>query len=71
MQLFTIGLYQLDLDGSVKYDLETGHALATYTQTDIQELARALTGWNKSDNTFVKPMRVIKTATTLVKTRTR
>ncbi|MEH0670167.1 DUF1800 domain-containing protein [Vibrio owensii] len=60
MQLFTIGLYQLNLDGSVKYDLETGHALATYTQTDIQELARALTGWNKSDTAFVKPMRVIK-----------
>ncbi|NIY90618.1 DUF1800 family protein, partial [Vibrio campbellii] len=46
--------------GSIKYDQKTGHALATYTQTDIQELARALTGWNKSDTAFVLPMRVIK-----------
>ncbi|MHA2875155.1 DUF1800 domain-containing protein [Vibrio campbellii] len=60
MQLFSIGLYQLNLDGSIKYDQKTGHALATYTQTDIQELARALTGWNKSDTAFVLPMRVIK-----------
>ncbi|WP_045492599.1 DUF1800 domain-containing protein [Vibrio hyugaensis] len=59
MQLFTIGLYQLNLDGSVKFDQETGQPLATYSQTDIQELARALTGWNMSDTAFVKPMRVI------------
>ncbi|WP_274884464.1 DUF1800 domain-containing protein [Vibrio harveyi] len=59
MQLFTIGLYQLNLDGSVKYNHDTGQPLATYSQNDIQELARALTGWNKSDVDFVLPMRVV------------
>lgn len=59
MQLFTIGLYQLNLDGSVKFNHDTGQPLATYSQNDIQELARALTGWNKSDVDFVLPMRVV------------
>ncbi|EGQ8294739.1 DUF1800 domain-containing protein [Vibrio parahaemolyticus] len=59
MQLFTLGLYELNLDGSVKRDPKTGKPLPTYSQTDIQELARALTGWKNSDTAFVEPMRVI------------
>ncbi len=44
MQLFTIGLRQLNLDGSVKKD-ETGEAIETYTQETITQYAAALTGW--------------------------
>lgn len=44
MQLFSIGLYRLNQDGSVQRDGQ-GVPLATYTQTDVQQLARALTGW--------------------------
>ncbi|MCV5391744.1 DUF1800 domain-containing protein, partial [Escherichia coli] len=41
MQLFTLGLYELNLDGSVNRDPKTGKPLPAYSQTDIQELARA------------------------------
>jgi uncharacterized protein (DUF1800 family) len=44
-QLFTIGTYRLNLDGSVQLDAQ-GRPLETYTIADIQEGARALTGWN-------------------------
>jgi len=45
MQLFTIGLVQLNLDGSVKLD-ERGNPIPTYDQTTVKELARVFTGWN-------------------------
>lgn len=44
MQLFTIGLVQLNLDGSTKLDGQ-GKPLPTYSQSDVAQLARALTGW--------------------------
>lgn len=44
MQLFTIGLWQLNPDGSQQLDTQ-GNPIPTYTQTDVQQLARALTGW--------------------------
>jgi uncharacterized protein (DUF1800 family) len=44
MQLFTIGLQQLELDGSVKS--VGGVPLETYTLDDITGLARVFTGWN-------------------------
>lgn len=44
MQLFTIGTIELNLDGSPRVDAEGRH-IPTYTQTDVEELARALTGW--------------------------
>jgi uncharacterized protein (DUF1800 family) len=59
VQLFTLGLYQLNLDGSIKHDSETGNPLPTYSQNDVQELARALTGWKNSDVEFVEPMIVV------------
>ncbi len=43
MQLFTIGLYEMNLDGS--YKRSGGELIPTYNQTDIEELARVLTGW--------------------------
>lgn len=44
MQLFSIGLYQLNIDGSRQLDA-ANQPISTYTQTDVQQLARALTGW--------------------------
>jgi uncharacterized protein (DUF1800 family) len=44
-QLFTIGTYRLNLDGSVQIDAQ-GRPLETYTIAEIQEISRALTGWN-------------------------
>jgi len=45
MQLFTIGLYELNTDGSLKLDAQ-GKAIETYDNADIQGLARVFTGWN-------------------------
>lgn len=53
MQLFTIGLRQLNQDGSYT----TNPATATYTNDDIKGLAKVFTGWSwagsdKSNNRF-------------------
>lgn len=45
MQLFSIGLVELNLDGSVKLD-GNQQPIATYGQDDIKNLARVFTGWN-------------------------
>lgn len=45
MQLFTIGLYQLNLDGTLKLDAN-GERQETYTQSDITNLARVFTGYD-------------------------
>jgi uncharacterized protein (DUF1800 family) len=44
MQLFTIGLRELNQDGSVKLDTN-GEAIETYDQETITQYAAALTGW--------------------------
>ena len=44
MQLFTIGLVQLDIDGTPK--LTGGASTPTYTLADITGLAPVLTGWD-------------------------
>jgi len=43
MQLFTIGLYELELDGTIITD-ENGVEVPTYDNSDIGELARVFTG---------------------------
>ena len=43
MQLFSIGLYELNIDGSVKVDSE-GYPIPTYDNFDIGELAKVFTG---------------------------
>lgn len=43
MQLMTIGLYLLNTDGTLKTDL-LGNSQATYSQSDIAELAKVFTG---------------------------
>jgi len=44
MQLFTIGLSQLNLDGTLKMD-SSGNAIPTYDQATIQNFAKVYTGW--------------------------
>jgi uncharacterized protein (DUF1800 family) len=45
MQLFSIGLVELELDGSVRLD-NNNQVIPTYDQTHIKELARVFTGFN-------------------------
>lgn len=47
MQLFSIGLVELNLDGSIKLDADN-QPIPTYDQTTVKELARVFTGWNMS-----------------------
>ena len=44
MQLFTIGLEMLNQDGTPQLD-SSGHEIATYDQTTIQQFAKVFTGW--------------------------
>jgi uncharacterized protein (DUF1800 family) len=45
MQLFSVGLYELNPDGTRKLD-SAGNPIETYTMADIQGLARVFTGWS-------------------------
>ena len=45
MQLFSVGLHRLNLDGSVELDGK-GRPLETYTADDVSNLARVFTGYN-------------------------
>jgi len=51
MQLLTIGLYQLNPDGSLQLDT-TGNPIPTYSNTDVMGLAKVFTGfsWNVPGN---------------------
>ena len=51
MQLFTIGLNQLNLDGTAKAD-SAGKPLPSYTENDVTNLARVFTGfdWDATGN---------------------
>ncbi len=48
MQLFTIGLYELNLDGTRKLD-DQGQYIPTYDNLDITELAKVFTGLSAGD----------------------
>lgn len=48
MQLFTIGLYELNPDGSRKMDVD-GAYIPTYDNDDIKELAKVFTGLGMGD----------------------
>ena len=45
MQLMTIGLYQLNPDGTRKLDL-LGQPIPSYEQADVRGLAKVFTGWS-------------------------
>jgi uncharacterized protein (DUF1800 family)/predicted protein tyrosine phosphatase len=49
MQLFTIGLDVLNIDGTTLLDKD-GKSIPTYTQKDITEVARVFTGWDIKRN---------------------
>jgi uncharacterized protein (DUF1800 family) len=53
MQLFSIGLYQLNMNGTVKRAVNNA-PLVTYNNQDIEGLSRVFTGlgWDKDDNFF-------------------
>ena len=48
MQLFSVGLYELNQDGSRKVD-DQGKWISTYDQADIKELAKVFTGLGVGD----------------------
>lgn len=55
MQLFTIGLYQLNQDGSL--NLMSGSPIPTYKREDVSGMAKVFTGWSwagpdKANNRF-------------------
>lgn len=57
IQLFSIGLYELNIDGSPNRDNnpdsypDAGDELIpSYTQDDVEELAKVMTGWDLKDN---------------------
>ncbi|MSU46536.1 MAG: DUF1800 domain-containing protein [Lacunisphaera sp.] len=49
MQLFTIGLYRLNPNGTYQFDV-TGRPLEAYTNDQITEFARVFTGFTDEDN---------------------
>ncbi|PKH09370.1 DUF1800 family protein [Moritella sp. Urea-trap-13] len=49
MQLFSIGLYQLDISGQAILDKQ-GNKLPSYQQADVENLARVFTGWDLVEN---------------------
>ncbi|MCK4440828.1 MAG: DUF1800 family protein, partial [Sulfurovaceae bacterium] len=53
MQLFSIGLMKLNIDGTSIFN--NGKPIPTYTQNDVNELARVFTGWDlKRNNKYGK-----------------
>ena len=50
MQLFTIGLYELNIGGSKK--LRNGRPIPTYTQSDIRQMAKVFTGLSDDNGEF-------------------
>lgn len=56
MQLFSLGVNKLHLDGTPQRDAR-GRMLETYTQRDVEELARVLTGWTSDPLPANRPNR--------------
>lgn len=55
MQLFTIGLYELNQDGSQKLD-GNGRPIPTYDNDDIQEFAKIFTGLSYGSTPYSQPL---------------
>ncbi len=49
MQLFTIGLYELDADGRLRRD-DQGQPIETYSADDVSQLARVFTGYEVDES---------------------
>ena len=54
MQLFTIGLNELNSDGTPQLDAN-GNPIPTYTEAQVQAFARAYTGWTYATSTGGSP----------------
>jgi uncharacterized protein (DUF1800 family) len=54
MQLFTIGLNELNPDGTLQLD-GSGDPIPTYTEAQVQAFARAYTGWTYATSTGGSP----------------
>jgi uncharacterized protein (DUF1800 family) len=54
LQLFSVGLYQLNLDGSRKLD-SAGKPIATYDEDVVKGFAQAFSGWNFAGNDTANP----------------
>lgn len=50
MQLFSVGLIQLEIDGRPSLTI-SGQVIPTYTQVDTENLARLFTGWSNGPRT--------------------
>lgn len=50
LQLFSIGLWELNSDGTPKIDPSTGQYINAYTNEDIMAFARVWTGWDLQPN---------------------
>jgi len=53
MQLFSIGLVELELDGTPK--LVDGQEVETYNQDTVRNFARVFTGWHTGTNALFRP----------------
>jgi uncharacterized protein (DUF1800 family) len=54
MQLFTLGIDQLNQDGTLQLD-GSGNPIPNYTETQVQAFARAYTGWTYATSTGGSP----------------
>jgi uncharacterized protein (DUF1800 family) len=54
MQLFSMGLFVLDNDGTPKLD-QSGNMIPAYTQDQVQAFAKAFTGWTYATSTGTSP----------------
>lgn len=59
MQLFTIGLYRLNMDGTLQ--MSGGRPVETYTQSDVSQLARVFTGLTVDSSDGTTPDRYRRT----------
>ena len=62
MQLFSLGLYLLNQDGTEKRD-GSGNRMETYTQSDITNIARVFTGWDFDQSQNVPTLEPVQNRT--------
>ena len=53
LQLFTLGVHELNLNGSLKLDHQ-GKPVPSYSQDDIEQFAKVFTGWNYANASYWK-----------------
>ena len=62
MQLCSIGLYQLNPDGTEKRDA-SGNKIETYGQSDVSNIARVFTGWDFDQSQNVNTLEPVRNRT--------